>query len=185
MSDFKNDGVLSTEGLQFIGIGKIMYNDLTTDFNIPHLHFLVAEYDVDVFQAINLEFQLFSLGESPEKAIANLVKMISSYIIGVCQKGKGFEELKTVALLNGMDAYWNKYREVEFELAKEKKDLGHDIEQRIVNTIKSMINEAITELITEIAKEFKNDFKKIMDIWFSSIFQNVPDILYQKYKEVA
>ena len=112
--------VLSTEGLCFIGIGKIMYNNFTTDFNIPHLHFLTIQYDEDVFQAVNLEFQLFALGESQEKAIANLVKMISSYIIGICQKGQGFEELKTVALLNGMDAYWNKYREIEFKLAKEK-----------------------------------------------------------------
>lgn len=177
--------VLSTEGLCFIGIGKIMYNDFSTDFNIPHLHFLTIKYDEGVFQAINLEFQLFALGESPEKAIANLVKMVSSYIIGVSQKGRSFEELKGVALLSSMNAYWNKYREIEFELAKEKKDLGHDIEQRIENTIKNMINEAITELITEIANEFADDFKKIMSLWFSSMFQNAPNVLYQKYGDVA
>lgn len=185
MSDLIENGRLSTEGLQFIGIGKVIYDDFDTDFNIPHLHFLTIEYDEGVFQAVNLEFQLFSLGETQEKAIANLVKMISSYIIGVCEKGRGFEELKDVALLNTMDAYWNKYREIEFELARDKKDLGHDIEQRFENTIKKMINDAIRELITEMSKEFVSEFEKIMSLWFSPMFQNAPNVSYQTYREAA
>ncbi len=160
---------LITEGLSFMGIGKIMYNNLQYDFHIPHLHFLLLEYEENVFQAVNLEFQIFALGYSPESTIANLVKMITSYIIETCKKENGFEELKTVALLQNMENYWKKYREIEFNLAREKKDLGHDIEQRV----KNMINEAIVELMTE--KEEEEDNIKLLN----SILQHKPDVLYE------
>lgn len=181
MVDLVEDEVVPIEGLQFIGLGKIIYSDFGADFGIPPLHFLTIVYGEGHFQAVNLEFQLFSGGETCERAIANLVKLITSCIISACERREGFELLRNLALLNDMNAYWKKYREIEFNLAKTKNHLG----QRIENTIKTMIDEAFIELIEEMAKEFGDDFKKIMSRWFSGMFQNVPNILYQSYSEVA
>ena len=164
-----NSEVLATEGLNFIGIGKIMYNNLQYNFHIPHLHFLLLEYEKNVFQAVNLEFQLFALDDTPEKTIASLVKMLTSYIIETCNKKDGFEELKTLALLQNMENYWKKYREIEFDLAREKRDVGHDIEQRV----KNIINEAMVELMTEKGKNENNV------MLLNSILQHKPDVLFE------
>ena len=146
MFNYKENQMFHVDDLKFIGAGKIIYHKSSDSFNIPHLHFLTIEYERGVFQAVNLEFQLFSLGETQEKTIANLTEMVSFYIINACQKGKGFEELKAVTLLKNMEEYWAKYREIEFELAKIKKN----VKQNISNTIKNMVNKSIAKLVSNI-----------------------------------
>lgn len=47
--------ILPTDGIKFIGAGKMIYNNVSDDFNIPHLHFVVIQYEKDIYQAVNLE----------------------------------------------------------------------------------------------------------------------------------
>ncbi|TYT78032.1 hypothetical protein [Treponema phagedenis] len=116
-----NDGkFLKTEGLTFIGAGKIMYNKLPYDFNIPHLHFLVIKHDQSTYEAVNIEFQLFAMSDTAEKSIAELISLTTSYILTVVTKGRGFTEFMEIAMERSMDNYWAAYRRIEFEAAQKK-----------------------------------------------------------------
>lgn len=132
---------LPTDGMKFIGAGKIMYNNFSDDFNIPHLHFLVIEYEKDVYQAVNLQLQLFAASDTKEGSVAELVDLTTRHIISVLTKGRGYDELEETAVESSMDAYWREYRRIEFAAVRHKRDIGHNVEQRINNIIKNTIGE--------------------------------------------
>lgn len=168
---------LITDGMKFIGAGKIMYNNFSDDFNIPHLHFLVIEYEKDVYQAVNLELQLFAAGETFENAIAELAALTTTHILSVLDDGRGYDELEETAVESAMDAYWREYRRIEFAAARHKRDIGHNVEQRINNIIKNTILEKLKLYIKDIIQKEADAVEEILDFF---IHCGIPDILYQE-----
>ena len=118
--------ILNTDGMKFIGAGKIMYNNFSSNFNIPHLHFLVIQYEKDMYQVVNLELQLFAAGDTFENAIAELATLTTTHILSVLADGRGYDELMETALERTMDAYWCEYRKIEFKAAKSKRDIAKE-----------------------------------------------------------
>ena len=170
--------ILNTDSMKFIGAGKIMYNNFSPDFNIPHLHFLVIQYEKDMYQAVNLELQLFAAGDTFENAIAELATLTTTHILAVLKDGRGYDELIETALEKTMDSYWREYRKIEFNAAKHKRDIGHNVEQRINNIIKDAIKDTISEklkiFIKECIQKNADDIEEILNL-----LGYVTEILYQ------
>ena len=164
--------ILETAGLHFVGAGKIMYNNFHPDFNMPHLHFLVIRYDEEaLYQAVNLELQLFAASNTPENAIAELTALTSTHIITVCNEGRGYEEFMETALEKSMDNYWREYRRFEFTAAKNKQDIGHAVEQRI----KNKVIEKLKLLVKDVLQTNADKVEELIDL-----LAGVPNILYQE-----
>ncbi|QEJ98171.1 hypothetical protein [Treponema phagedenis] len=145
MSDGK---FLKTEGLTFIGAGKIMYNKLPYDFNIPHLHFLVIKHDQSTYEAVNIEFQLFAMSDTAEKSIAELISLTTSYILTVVTKGRGFTEFMEIAMERSMDNYWAAYRRIENESNKELEDsIFKEMQQVYIDKANEFLVGTFTSLI--------------------------------------
>ena len=83
---------------------------------IPHFHYLVAK-DETWFVALNLELQLFTVGDTQRKALDFLYDLIMSHIKDVVERGD-FAQLIETAKSNIVDGYWCKYREMEFTAAQ-------------------------------------------------------------------
>lgn len=174
----KVENLLKTENLNFIGAGKLMYNDFFEDFNIPHLHFLVIEHSKNEYEAVNLELQLFASGKTPKNAIAELAALTTSHIFTVIKKGRGYTELAETAEEITMANYWSEYRKIEFKAAEQKKDIGHNVESRINNVIKEIIGERIKELIKEYFGFIEDKFEELSE--FFDYNKGVPSVLYQE-----
>lgn len=168
--------ILNTDGMKFIGAGKIMYNNFSSNFNIPHLHFLVIQYEKNMYQAVNLELQLFAAGDSFENAIAELATLTTAHILSVLKDGRGYDELTETALERTMDEYWREYRKIEFKAAKSKRDIGHDVEQRLSNIIKNAISEKLKLFVKDFMQKKGDVIEEIVDLLLGC----VPDILYQE-----
>ena len=157
-----------------------MYDWYSYEYNIPHLHFLVTRLENGLYEAINLEFSLFALGDTVENAVAELIELIIEHINAVVKYGRGFAELHETAISHAMDNYWAKYRDIEFTAASQKKDIGHDFEQHFTNAIRDIVTERyekeIEALAQEQAKEFLNDIKASIQ----RIRKNSFNILYQE-----
>lgn len=163
--------VLSTEGKTFIGAGKVMHDCYSDDYNIPHLHFLVSKLENGLYEACNLEFSLFALGDSKATAVAELVELTIKHIDGVLEYGRGFSELQETAIRHTMDNYWAKYREIEFIAASQKQDIGHNVAQQLTNAIRSIMSEKIREEIIKVAKE---EAKTLMNKFlFNLLYQEI------------
>jgi hypothetical protein len=52
-----------------------------------------------------------------------------------------------------MEEYWREYRNIEFSLARNRKDLSHEIANKINAAIKNMLAEEITHQIREVAAD--------------------------------
>lgn len=131
---------INIENVHFVGLGKILF-DFGEKWNIPQLHFLVSKEN-SVFIAVNLEMQLFSSGDTEDKAIASLIDLTMSHIKAV-MKRNNFAQFIEDAKSCIMEKYWSKYRELEFSAALEKQDLSNDVEQRIYNILKEMIEKEL------------------------------------------
>lgn len=159
-----NRDIISTENVNFIGIGKLLFN-VNAAWNIPQLHFLISK-EKDVFEAVNLEMQLFSGGKTEDEAIASLINLTMFHIDKVVNN-VGFQQFIDDAKSCVLENYWSKYRELEFIAAYKKQDLSNDIEQRIENTLKKMIEE-----------EFERQNINISDV-VNRLF-GYPKVMYRK-----
>jgi len=180
MNDITNTMILDTDSLNFVGAGKLMYNNFSASFNIPHLHFLVIKHNEKRYEAVNLELQLFATENTPEDAIAELATLTSMHIITVFNQGRGYEELIEIAIQRTMDDYWAEYRKIEFKAAKNKEDIGHDVEQRVNNIIMNMVGEKTKELLKEFVKEHAQFVDEKIEEIFDFVIRSIPDILYQE-----
>ncbi len=167
------------ESLNFIGAGKLMYKNFSEDFNIPHLHFVVNKID-GCYQAIGLEFQLFVESNTKEGAIVELATSTIKYMQTVFDKGRGYEELIEKASENCMEEYWSIYREIEFIAAKNKKDIGNCIEQRIDNTIERLVENKMEEIIMKKAEQEAFRIDKNLKKVFQTYKKYTPEILYEE-----
>jgi len=139
------------EKRDIVGIGKMMIDTKSVSWNIPHLHFLVSR-NSSYFEATCLEFGLISTGNTQEESAEHLIEHTIYHIGAVINNGRGFEELKEVALNEFMNGYWGAYRHIEFCLAETKQDLSHEIESRITRALQELFDKKVKEIITSMVK---------------------------------
>jgi len=154
--DYPIDG----EQIEFVGIGKIMMNTDAESWNMPHLHFLVYKNE-EYFESICLDFGLVSGGETQEEAAERIVIHTENYIEAVMRSG-GFKEFEDMAINGALDDYWGIYRHIEFRLARNKRDLSHEIERVILKKITDRLaDEELRKALSDRAGEAAD---KIMEI---------------------
>ena len=137
----------------FVAIGKMTIDNLNTEWNIPDLHFMVNKTPSGLFEATNIELILDSVGSTIEEAIEGLTGLTIHYIIAVMERGRGYDEFIEKVDSLAMEEYWREYRNIEFSLARNRKDLSHDIANKINATIKNMLAEEIMQQIKEVAAD--------------------------------
>ena len=135
----------------FVAIGKMTIDNLSTEWNIPALHFIVNKAPSGLFEATNIELILDSSGNTIEEAVEGLIGLTLHYITAVMEKGRGYDEFIEKVNSLAMEEYWREYRNIEFSLARNRKDLSHDIANKINTAIKNMLAEEITQQIKEVA----------------------------------
>jgi len=135
----------------FVAIGKMSIDNLSTEWNIPDLHFIVNKTPSGLLEATNIEFILDSTGNTIEEAIEALIGLTIHYITSVMEKGRGYDEFIEKVNSLAMEDYWREYRNIEFSLAKKRKDLSHDIANKINAAVKNMLTEEITQQIRDVA----------------------------------
>jgi hypothetical protein len=155
----------------FVGIGKMTF-DSNAEWNIPHLHFMVDETASGNYEATLLEFGLVSWSELLNDAIISLVKQTHSHILSVIE-GSGFDQFIQEVDDHVMDGYWRCYRKIEFSLARNGKDLSHEIDSQLVRAIKTMITEETKNFIRKTAKnnaeKIVNEVDKILSLTPSTL----------------
>ena len=170
--------VVSVDDKNFVGIGKIVFVS-NSEWNIPHLHFMVDKTSSGNYEATLLEFGLVSWSEDLNDSIKSLVRQSYSFILSVMEKS-GFNQFIKEVDSNSMDDYWRHYRKIDFSLAQNGLDLSNDIDARFVRALKAMISEETKNLIKKIAKENIETFE--------SEYKNIPslsDFLYKGIKQAA
>jgi len=135
----------------FVAIGKMSIDNLSTEWNIPDLHFIVNKTPSGLLEATNIEFILDSTGNTIEDAIEALIGLTIHYITSVMEKGRGYDEFIEKVNSLSMEDYWREYRNIEFSLARKRKDLSHDIANKINAAVKNMLTEEITQQIRDVA----------------------------------
>jgi len=134
-----------------VAIGKMTIDNLSTEWNIPDLHFIVNKAPSGLFEATNIEFILDSSGNTIEEAIESLIGLTIHYITSAMEKGRGYDEFIDKVNSLAMEEYWREYRNIEFSLARKRKDLSHDIANKINAAVKNMLAEEITQQIRDVA----------------------------------
>jgi hypothetical protein len=109
---------MAIEGRNFIGIGKILIDTSAEDWNIPALHFIVSRSGDKIYEAVNLEFGLVSIGESGPDSACGLATLTCSYILSVINEGNGYKELREIARKNFMADFRAEYRGLETDRLK-------------------------------------------------------------------
>ncbi|MCL2805693.1 MAG: hypothetical protein FWD26_07135 [Treponema sp.] len=163
----------------FVGIGKIVF-DKDAEWNIPHLHFMVDKTNAGNYEATLLEFGLISWAEKRDEAIKSLIIQTHSYIFNIMEK-TGFDEFIKEVDSYLMDDYWRQYRKIEFTLAKDGRDLSHEIDRHIVQAIKEMLSEETKNILLEIAKHNAEKLKSEVD----RLYKLNPHITYNEIKAAA
>jgi hypothetical protein len=158
----------------FVGIGKMTF-DSNAEWNIPHLHFMVDKTASGNYEATLLEFGLVSWSESLNDAIKSLVKQTHTHILSVLDR-TGFEQFIKEVDDQVMDGYWRCYRKIEFSLARDGRDLSHEMDSRFVRAIKAMLSEETMNSIREIAKSnaeiIVTEVEKILSLTPSTLIYN-------------
>ena len=135
----------------FVAIGKMTIDNLNTEWNIPDLHFIVNKTPSGLFEATNIELILDSTGNTIEEAIEGLIGLTIHYITAAMEKGRGYDEFIDKVNSLTMEDYWREYRNIEFSLARNRKDLSHDIASKVNAAIKNILAEEITQQIREVS----------------------------------
>ncbi|GHU50051.1 hypothetical protein FACS1894200_09290 [Spirochaetia bacterium] len=149
----KENRLVSVEGKNFVGIGKMMLDNLNSDWNIPHLHFIVNKTPSGNYEATNIELILDAIGETIEESIERLSELTIHHITAVMTEGPGYEQFIEIANTTVMEDYWKEYRNIEFSLARKGKDLSHELSRKINAAIKTMLADEIKAKIKEIAED--------------------------------
>ncbi|MDR0637925.1 MAG: hypothetical protein LBG27_03315 [Spirochaetaceae bacterium] len=141
------------EDRKFIGIGKILIDTPSEEWNIPNLHFIVCESGEKTYEAVNLEFGLVSIGESGMDAAKDLTTLTWTYVLSVIKDGNGYKELREMVRKNFMFDYWAEYRGIEFDLAETSSDLSHDYNKRINIAIRESFTDELKEALKRSANQ--------------------------------
>jgi hypothetical protein len=141
----------------FVAIGKMMIHNLSPNWNIPALHFIIRKAGDGVYEATNIDLILDAEGKTIEESIEALSGLTLHYIETVMRKGRGYDEFLDKAASLVMEDYWRAYRVVDFKLARIRKDLSHELSNKINAAIQNMLAENIKRRIREIAEDIAED----------------------------
>ena len=177
MTDTKT---VSVDDKDFVGIGKIVLES-NAEWNIPHLHFMVNKTTSGNFEAVLLEFGLVSWSETINDSIKSLVKQTHSHILSAMER-VGFDQFIQEVDDHVMDGYWRYYRKIEFSLARNGRDLSHEMDSKLVRAIKAMLSEETKKYIREIALD---KAEKIVDEIGKILFLTPSTLTYTNIKEAA
>jgi hypothetical protein len=136
----------------FVGIGKMFFNTPDASWNIPHLHFLVDSQQPGYYEAICLEFALVASGKTPEESIEGLATLTHSHIMAVMENGDRYDQFLALVDNYAMEDYWRTYRVIEFSLARQGKDLSHNIDKQIERAVRSLISAKRDKALDELAR---------------------------------
>jgi hypothetical protein len=142
---------------EFVGIGKMFFNIPDVSWNIPHLHFLVDSQGPGYYEATCLEFGLVTSGKTPEESIEGLAILTHSHIMAVMESGDRYDQFVTLVDNYAMEDYWRKYRVIEFSLARQGKDLSHNIDKQIERAVRSLISAKRDKALDELARAQASD----------------------------
>ncbi|MDR0656722.1 MAG: hypothetical protein LBG22_10450 [Treponema sp.] len=176
-----DDGVSVTDK-KFVGIGKFLFDTANTEWNIPHLHFLINKADNDHFEATNLEFGLVASGDSAEEAMRRLAGLVHFHITSVMTEGNGYQEFIDAANSRAMDDYWRAYRVIDFSLGEKGKDLSHEIEKRITRAIQETFNKQVKDAIIQKAQ---NKADEIIKAYEELTVVKLITVQYTELRDVA
>jgi hypothetical protein len=160
---------IPVDGKNFIGIGKMMIDNLNSEWNIPHLHFIINKTPSGLFEATNLEFILDASGENIEEAVEILSGLTLHYITSVMSNGRGYDEFIEKVNSMVMEQYWRAYRDIEFSLARKRKDLSHELSSRINAAIKNMLADNIKQRVKEVAADLVDTIITNMNIQVTTL----------------
>jgi len=136
-SDGQEDNGMDNK--RFVAIGKMIIDNLSAEWNIPDLHFIVNKTPSGLFEATNIELILDAAGNTIEESIEGLSGLTIHYITAAMNKGRGYDEFIDKVNSLAMEEYWREYRNIEFLLARNRKDLSHDIANKINAAIPAKI----------------------------------------------
>jgi hypothetical protein len=148
----KNKAHIPVDNRDFVGIGKMFFNTPDAGWNIPHLHFLVDTQTPGYYEATCLEFGLVAAGTTPEETIEGLATLTHAHIMAVMEDGDHYEKFFALVDNYVMEDYWRKYRLIEFSLARQGKDLSHNLDKQIERAVKSLISAKRDKALDELAK---------------------------------
>lgn len=158
----ENTEFVDVSDKNFVGIGKLVFHS-NEEWNVPHLHFMVDETNDGNFEATLLEFGLVSWAENKNDSIMSLVKQTHAHILSVMERDN-FDEFFQEVDGHVMDDYWRCYRKIDFMLAKEGRDLSHEMDSKFLRAIKAVIEEETINSIKKIAdinaEKLINEYKK-------------------------
>jgi hypothetical protein len=177
-----DDNVVSVADKKFVAVGKFLFDAVNTEWNIPHLHFLVDEMGSGNFEATNLEFGLVASGDNAETAMQRLAGLVHFHITSVMTEGKGYQEFIDTANSRAMDDYWRAYRVIDFSLGKRGKDLSHEIEKRITRAIQEMFNKQVKDAIIQKAGKKADE---IIEAYEELTTVKLVTVQYTELKDVA
>ena len=164
----------------FVGIGKMGFES-NKEWNIPNLHFMIDETTSGNYEATLLEFGLISWSETKEAVIKSLARQTHSHILAVIDKN-GFDGLIKAVDDHVMDDFWRSYRKIEFSLARNGRDLSHNLDSQIVQAIKEMLSEETKKTIREIANV---NAEKIVEVFDKIYSLNLSTFTYNEIMEAA
>ena len=167
---------------KFVGIGKFLFNTVNTEWNMPHLHFLIDKANNGKFEATNLEFGLVASDDSAEKAMQRLAGLVHFHITSVMTEGEGYQEFIESVDNRAMDDYWRAYRVIDFSLGKMGKDLSHEIEKRITRAIQEMFDKQVKDAIINKAEKRADEIIKAYE---ELTAVKLATVLYTELKDVA
>jgi len=154
---------------RFVAIGKMTIDNLSAEWNIPDLHFIVNKTPSGLFEATNIEFILDAAGNTIEESIEGLSGLTIHYITAAMNKGRGYDEFIDKVNSLAMEEYWREYRNIEFLLARNRKDLSHDIANKINAAIKNMLAEEIKQQIKNVAADVIKTFITNINIQIATL----------------
>jgi hypothetical protein len=176
------DNVVSVTDKKFVAIGKFLFDTINTEWNIPHLHFLVDETDSGNFEATNLEFGLVASGDNAKTAMQRLAGLVHFHITSVMTEGNGYQEFIDAVNSRTMDDYWKTYRVIDFSLGEKGEDLSHEIEKRITRAIQEMFNKQVKDAIIQKASKKANE---IIEAYEELMAVKLVTVQYTELKDVA
>lgn len=118
---FDND-ILGTISVH--GIGKFILSS-KNDFNIPHLHFITYfSKNEKEYNTLCLELGIHFNDTNHEISIRGMIRGCLEYLNTEITNKKDMDKLVSMVSSTDFEDFWALYRQYEFELAKDKKDLS-------------------------------------------------------------
>lgn len=154
----------AVEKRQYVGIGKILFDTPTEEWNIPHLHFIVSKHDDTTYEAVNLEFGLVSIEKTGLDAATGLAALSFSYLISVIKDGNGFTELQELVRKNFLNDLWGEFRGIEFELAQTGDDLSHHFDKHINKALQDILNDKIKAALERKAEDIAEELIALLSV---------------------